>query len=480
MVDQRDILLSDDIVSDPARVRSILKRRAEDMLSDATEDLRVVRLVVPLPPADPFAWLKAQNMLPRLFWAGRNDASVTAAVGVADRCFGGADAGFHTLRSQLDRVMPHSDSHVRYFGGFRFDMDAEEAPEWSGFGTFTFTLPRFEYVVQDGRSVLACNLILPRDAGRLDAIRSEIDGLIFPFEELPVALPMPISRSDAPDREGWTENIEWALEAFRNSDLEKVVLARRARFGFSEPLDPFAVLKRLRAATANCFHFGFQYRDGEALVGATPERLFRRSGRRIWTEAVAGTRPRGETKDEDEQFLMDLLQSEKDQREHAYVRDSIRDALMPLSEAFYIDPVASEMELARGWHLVSRSRGVLKEDVHGSDVMAALHPTPAVGGFPTADALETIRKLEPFDRGWYAGPVGWIGSRGAEFAVALRCGLVRGETLSLYSGAGIVKGSEPTAEWNEIEQKISDFVKVFGLNKERREERKEKRERMMQ
>jgi menaquinone-specific isochorismate synthase len=95
--------------------------------------------------------------------------------------------------------------------------------------------------------------------------------------------------------------------------------------------------------------------------------------------------------------------------------------------------------------------------------MAALHPTPAVGGHPTSDALKAIRDLEPFDRGWYAGPVGWIGSRGAEFAVALRCGLVRRDTLSLYSGCGIVEGSKPDAEWKEIEQKISDFIRVFGL-----------------
>lgn len=95
--------------------------------------------------------------------------------------------------------------------------------------------------------------------------------------------------------------------------------------------------------------------------------------------------------------------------------------------------------------------------------MRALHPTPAVGGCPTEPALTAIRELEHFDRGWYAGPVGWIGSHGAEFAVALRCGLVRNSALSLYSGAGIVDGSEPEDEWAEIEQKIDDFVKVFGL-----------------
>ena len=464
MVDQKDILLSEDVVPDPARIRSILLRRVEDVLQTESRDLHVARLVVPVQAADPLAWLAAQDLMPRVYWSGRDDDLVIAAAGEADRCFGGPGAGFETLRAQLDCVMPHSDTQVRYFGGFRFDMNAAPGEEWSDFGTFSFTLPRFEFVVQGERAVLACNLILPRDADRLPDIRKSIQALAFPQADLQDDLPLPISRSDGPDRAGWDRNIEWALGAFQEDRLKKIVLARRVDFGFPEPLDPLALLGRLRAGTANCFHFGFQYRSGEAFVGATPERLFRRSGRRIWTEAVAGTRPRGETEDQDAKYLSDLLSSDKDQREHAYVRDSIREALVPLSESFHIDPVASEMKLARGWHLVSRSRGVLNEGVHGSDVMAALHPTPAVGGYPTDRALEAIRSLEPFDRGWYAGPVGWIGSRGAEFAVALRCGLVRGDQLSLYSGAGIVEGSQASAEWEEIEQKISDFLKVFGLS----------------
>lgn len=458
------ILLSDEIVSEPAQVRSILWRRVSDVLASASEDQHVARLVVPLPPMDPFEWLRAQSMLPRVFWSGRDDSSTTVAVGSADTCFGGPDAGVNTLRAQLDHVMPHSDTRARYFGGFRFDRAAPVGSEWEAFGTFRFILPRFEYIANGERAVLACNLILPHDTARADAIQTTIESLDFPNETQADDLPLPIWRSDRPEYEGWKRSVEWALEAFRRRRMQKVVLARRTDFGFPEPLDPFVVLRSLRTTTANSFHFGFQFIDGEAFVGATPERLFRRSGRRIWTEAVAGTRPRGGDEAEDRRLLEELLTSEKEQREHAYVRDSIRESLTPLCQSFYIDPVASEMELARGWHLVSRSRGVLEHGVHGSEVMAALHPTPAVGGSPTDAALQAIREIEPFDRGWYAGPVGWIGSHGAEFAVALRCGMIRGNDLSLYSGAGIVAGSDPEAEWNEIEQKISDFVKVFGLD----------------
>lgn len=100
-------------------------------------------------------------------------------------------------------------------------------------------------------------------------------------------------------------------------------------------------------------------------------------------------------------------------------------------------------------------------------MLLALHPTPAVGGYPTREALAAIRKLEPFERGWYAGPVGWMSRASSEFAVAIRSGLVRSDTLTLFSGAGIVSGSEPQAEWDEIEHKIGDFTNVLGLDLER-------------
>lgn len=466
MVDRKDILISESVVSEPDRVRTILSRRVRDLLSSrprGDEDLHIVRFVLRIPSSNPFAWLRAQNQLPKVYWQGRGDDVVTAAVGTADRCFGGADADYDALRSQLDAVLPRSDVRVRYFGGFRFDRSREPADEWASFGTFTFTLPRFEYLLNRDRGLLACNLILPRDREKCDEILEAIGKLQFVRAEQTERIPTPISRRDHPGESEWRRQVDWALDAFRSEEMEKVVLARRARFGFAEPLDPILLLQELEAATANCFAFGFQFEEGCAFVGATPERLFRREGRQIQTEAVAGTRPRGTSPEEDTRRLQSLMASEKDQREHDYVRVSIRDALRPLCTDLRIDPEASSMQLPRNWHLVSRCQGTIHEDVHGSDVMRALHPTPAVGGYPTEPALEAIRALEPFDRGWYAGPVGWIGSHAAEFAVALRCGLVRNDSLSLYSGAGIVTGSDPGAEWAEIEQKISDFIKVLGL-----------------
>ena len=198
-------------------------------------------------------------------------------------------------------------------------------------------------------------------------------------------------------------------------------------------------------------------------MGASPERLFRRRGRHVESEALAGTRPRGASDEEDARLLADLTGSKKDGLEHDYVRVSLKEQLEPLSSAFYLDEESSVMKLAATLHLLSRVRASLRAGVTSLDVLAALHPTPAVGGYPAGKALEAIRSRECFDRGWYAGPVGWIGPDAAEFAVGIRSGLVRGRSLSLYSGAGIVRGSRPNAEWQEIEHKIGAFVRVLGL-----------------
>ncbi len=465
MIERSDILIASEAVTDEADVRRVLANRVADVLARPMRSaVRVVRLVVPVGPVDPFAWLAAQPLLPRVYWEGRDDGLEVAAVGAADLLEGAAGDDYDTLRAQLDRVLAYSDEQVRYFGGFRFDRTFPPDEAWAPFGTYRFVLPRFELDRRAGEAVLVCNLLLPRDREREQEILGQIERLTLPQADLSGELPLPVARHDHPDAEGWRRNIAWALDAFGRTTLEKVVLARKAVFAFVDPLDPVLLLKGLRAATPGCFHFGFQPEPGVAFVGASPERLFRRDERGVWSEAVAGTRPRGDSDRTDAALREELLHSEKDLREHEYVRVSIRDGLSQLCDVLDVDAAATEMRLARGRHLLSRVQGTLREGVHGSEVMRALHPTPAVGGFPTAAALEAIRTLEPFDRGWYAGPLGWIGKHGAEFAVAIRSGLVRPGRLDLFSGAGIVDGSVAAWEWDEIEQKIGDFVKVLGLD----------------
>lgn len=257
--------------------------------------------------------------------------------------------------------------------------------------------------------------------------------------------------------------VRWALDSIEEHDLDKVVLARRVALALDDSMDPMLVLRHLEKATSGSYHFAVRPVGGPAFVGASPERLFRRDGRCVESEAVAGTRPRGETEAEDAAFREELLQSPKERREHAYVQEAIREDLERVCTHVEVPNETRELALERGRHLYSKVTGTLRSGTRTTELLETLHPTPAVGGVPTGDAVEAIRAQEPFDRGWYAGPVGWIGRDAAEFAVGLRAGLAWEDRVALFSGAGIVDGSEPDREWEEIEQKIGDFAAIMGV-----------------
>ena len=424
---------------------------------------RVVRLAVPAGGVNPFRWLHEQRLFPKTYWSGRGERSGVAAVGIADVREMGVSEGPGTLSRLLASLPDAGGSGARYYGGTRFDALRRPDEEWAAFGAYRFVLPRFELHAGEDETTLVCNLVLPRDAQSAPEILEQIEDLSLPAGAFGASLPIPVRREDSPGFRGWKQNIERALGAFSEGRLGKVVLARRAEIGFDGDLDATLLLESLKEATPNCFHFYIEPESGVAFLGASPERLFRRDGSSVVSEAVAGTRPLGVSSEDDEGLLDDLMHSAKDRSEHDFVRTGIGEALAPLCEELEIGGDVAEMKLARGRHLRSRVHGTLREGVTDAALLEALHPTPAVGGHPRGRAMDEIKDLEPFDRGWYAGPVGWIGSEASEFAVGIRSGLVRGRTLDLYSGAGIVAGSAPDEEWAEIENKISDFTGMFGL-----------------
>lgn len=441
-----------------ARVRSL----AAGWNGNATRRVRV-SLDQEIP--DLLEWLRPHAGRTRIYWSSRDGREKVAAVGVADCQTASADAS--GLRTVLAPVLDTCAAGVRLYGGARFDSGGPRDARWKPFGAFRFVLPRFEVRITPEGSSLACNLVLPRDLRFAERAEHNPEHVCNGGMAYSTGIPRPFSRYDDPDEGRWNESILWALDAFSRTDLDKVVFARKAVYEFTDSLEPVSVLESLASGTMGSFHFCFQPAGAAAFVGASPERLFRQDGPVVETEAVAGTRPRGESADEDSRMAAELTGSKKDRLEHDYVRVSIREQLEPLSTQFHMDRHPAVMKLAATLHLQSRARALLRPGVTSLDVLEALHPTPAVGGYPVQTALEAIREREPFDRGWYAGPVGWIGRDTAEFAVAIRSGLVCRNSLALYSGAGIVYGSTPYAEWREIEHKIGTFMRVIGLGKRR-------------
>ena len=421
---------------------------------------RVLRVEVPARPSDPLRWLAGQSDVLHTYWRGRGDDEARAGLGAALTL--DADS-FEDAR--LGDALAQVPAGARFTTTARFDAGVGVGREWAAFGAVRMVLPRVEYR-SDGRTAALAVHLVPGESAE---VARRALATLRPADDRTGALPLPFMRRDDPDRADWGRMLRWALGAFDARRLDKVVLARRARYLFEHGVDAIDLLDRLEAATPRCYHALVAPSRDLAFLTATPERLLRVQGRTLQTEAVAGTRPRSEADADDDRLRAELLGSEKDQREHEYVRLGIVGALGPLSTSVETDDAASAMTLARGRHLRTGIRAHLADGVSVLDVVRALHPTPAVGGTPTPDALDAIDRLEPFDRGLYAGPIGWIGrdddgTEAADLAVGIRSGLVDGRSLSLFSGAGIVQGSDPDAEWAEIEHKIGDFARVLGLS----------------
>ena len=261
--------------------------------------------------------------------------------------------------------------------------------------------------------------------------------------------------------------------------LTKVVLARRSDLALSASVDPLALLATLHGRSRGAYAFALKppgERSG-TFVCCTPERLFALDGGRIATEAVAGTRPRGADERLDAALSYDMLTCPKEHAEFTIVQEWVRSALRGVCSPGTVVLEAEKQVLRtdRLQHLYSRLAGTLTPGATEADVLAAMHPTPAVCGAPRALAQAAIAQAEAFDRGLYAGPVGWLGASGAEFAVAIRSALahcadaqqhpsVSSTTqLSLYAGVGVVRGASAAAEWQELSYKVSQYEALLTL-----------------
>jgi isochorismate synthase len=258
-----------------------------------------------------------------------------------------------------------------------------------------------------------------------------------------------------PDPSVYGRAVEEATRRIGAGELRKVVLARAVQVRAGRELDPRTLVWRLRAVDPDCFAFAAPTSAG-VLVGATPELLVARHGTDVTAKPLAGSAPRFGDSAEDRASGERLLASRKDREEHDIVVRAVADGLRRFCE--HLD-VASEPALlgtANVWHLSTRFRGRLRAPAADAlELVTALHPTPAVCGVPEDAARSTIAGLEPFDRGCYSGPVGWMNADGdGEWAVALRCAELRGSRARLFAGAGIVAGSRPDAELDETERKF--------------------------
>ncbi|TVR58260.1 MAG: isochorismate synthase [Gemmatimonadales bacterium] len=416
------------------------------------------------PTGDAVRFLRALAGEPRGFW-GRGD-HWEAWGGVAARIElsgpGGSPERFAQIRERARSLAAPEGS--RWFGGFSF-LDTNPGPRpladdrWEAFPSASFILPRV--VLRSGSSGFTLTECVHEGEaeGRLEGLLRLLrakggDGVrVMPGLAPPSLSGIQVTDPDALAR--WRRAVTRVLTEAASGGVQKAVMARILDVRMPGAVDSLRALELLRSENGQAHVFYVEPRPGRILLGAAPEVLTRiRDG---WFEAtaVAGSVARGTTPAEDEARARELLASEKDRMEHRLTVDEMREVLAPRLRGLSVDSGPRVLRLARIQHLETVLKGRVPEGEDVLSLVEALHPTPAVCGRPRSRALELIREVEPFDRGWYAGPVGWFDGRGeGDFVPALRSAVGGGRTWRLFAGAGIVPGSDAEAEWAETALKF--------------------------
>ncbi len=275
-----------------------------------------------------------------------------------------------------------------------------------------------------------------------------------------LALPAYERRIDIPEQAEWIESIEQAIECMRNEKLDKVVMSRSVKLEFAHNYSWTQWLEHLLDTREEAFVFGLRSPSGRVFMGRSPERLLAWNSRGFELDAIAGTRSRVGTLQQDRAAARELQDSPKEKREHRLVSEAIAEVLSGEGLTFTAGEEEKLLQLEHVQHMRSRFSGqwASLDEARGFRLLQRLHPTPAVGGVPRPTALDFLRRHEAFERGWFAGYIGFIAGAAGEFAIGIRSALCFQKQLHVFAGAGIVEASEPLAEWRETEQKMQNFL----------------------
>jgi isochorismate synthase len=457
-------------------LHSQLREGAE--LAAARSRRTLVSVTVAVEPVDPCAVVFASRLASDHWfcWEQPDREFALAALGVAYEASSRGDARFEDIARECLRMneravleeplgLPAGAGPV-WTGGFAFDADGAASPPWSSFEPASMVLPEISLCCQGDDAFLSVNLIVSPgdDAGAAaDRVAARLANLR--DDPLPLLDPhltdRPEIRSVHPPGD-FEAAVDAATERIATGEMSKVVLAREVTVEAAAAHSSAAIFGALREQFPSCFCF-CRGTPEAAFLGASPELLIRRSGAGASTVALAGSTRRSSDPAVDDHLGEQLLRSDKNRREQRIVAERIVRKLRP--HAVWVE-TASEPEVikvANIQHLATPVIAQLAESHSAVELAGMLHPTPAVGGEPWPGAASTIADLERMDRGWYAGPIGWMdATEDGEFCVALRSALLRDREARLFAGVGVVAGSDPAAELEETEVKLQALMPLVA------------------
>lgn len=478
-----------DLLTDKLELPLQLGRKTDEQLKTFIEELvygqnsSYATFSVPVGTIDPLSFLERNwdNKTFQYYWEKPSDHFAIAASGqLVQLTASGPDrfADIHRRQQSVREATAsfssgvHSYSGLMFLGGFSF-FDKLDHADWHSFEAASLTVPRW-LILQDGGHVSATIAVDVRSHPNPDALYAEVIQQLHHIERMlnttseqdtisgaataePVSV-HPLKRGS----NAWMSSVRKAKEQIRKKVFKKIVLARRLSVPRGDLVHPAALLHRLRRQYQNCSCFLIHPPCGDSFLGATPEQLVAFQHDFLRTEALAGSMERGETAMKDIDLENDLSVSAKNQHEHQFVVRDIEQRLRPFANSIHRSDRPRVKKLLNVQHLYTPIQADLKPEATVLSILDQLHPTPAVGGYPWEKAAPLIRQLEDFERGWYAGPVGWLSATGSgEFAVAIRSGLLSKEKAHFFAGCGIVADSDPQAEWEETNLKLKPMLSAL-------------------
>jgi isochorismate synthase len=354
-------------------------------------------------------------------------------------------------------------------GGFAFSPMGARGTQWEGYPSGKLVLPRLTVSRIGPETWVSIAVLVEPDKSALPRAVSEIEELSRRLaagrddqhrSSARAEVGVSLVAGEFPRAADWKAMVRKAAQAARDGAFTKVVLARAVKVRGIQA-NAAQVLWRLREGYPGCTLFAASAGD-RCFLGATPERLIRVRNGEVSTAAIAGSAPRGATEEEDRRLGEGLLASPKERLEHAVVVDVVKNVTAEVCSDVRVPTVPELLRVANVQHLSTPLLGRLRDRLSVLELVDRLHPTPAVGGFPRRAALPWIEDHEGLDRGWYAGPIGWIDHAGeGEFAVAIRSAILHRSEAVLYAGCGIVADSDPEQEYAESVLKLRPLLSAL-------------------
>lgn len=349
--------------------------------------------------------------------------------------------------------------HIYFMGAQRFDSQGKRGNEWTNFGECFFFLPKVQFVKKDNSLEVRINIpktVLQND-GRKSRFLFELNSLL--NFDYPVDKNTSFSSpSDLPSRQQWETMVNKSVEQLDKSHIEKIVLSRKQVIENNTMIESPDIYNKIKDNAINSYQFYLDIGDYHTFMSITPERLFKIEGKSLMIDSIAGTRARGKNELEDKSNEYELMNSSKELEEHRIVSREIQEKMMKLCNEIDVTKKESVLKLKFVQHIYTKFIGKLKSNENFASIINTFHPTPAVGGRPWNKVQLMLQELEPFDRGFYAAPVGYISHEKSEFAVGIRCALAHKNSLHIYGGCGVVKGSIASSEWEESHTKMQNFL----------------------